>query len=289
MPNKEIKLFKFFSEDRPLTERFDVLEFQDCEDDILKYPIYKESYYSFLLLEEGEADITLDGVKSHVTAPAVVTGLPGDSWEWEHWSNIKGYFICFDAETLIAGLRGGYSLDPIPFLNPEQRYPFIPLSEARLTKLKTLTEDLIECISERPIFYDLIRAILWQFIFLTEKEYALNGNKGRKKEQKNHLLNFIHLVNKNYRSHHDAKFYADALNITPNYLNKITKSLLGLSAFDYITNRIISEAKVLLRLTKINISELAFKLGYENPGYVISIFKKLEGITPLEYQKKGTL
>lgn len=289
MAKTDIKLYRFFPETHPLNERIDVLEFHDCEKDILNDPIYKEGYYSLFLLEEGETKLSIDGIKTHISAPALMSALPGDTWEWESWSDIKGRFICFEGETLMAGLKGGYSLDPIPFLNHEHRYPFIPLSENRFKRLKLLTDDLIECLSDTPVFYDLMRAELWQFIFLAEKEYALNGNKGRKREQKNHLLEFIHLVNKHYREHHDAKYYADIMNITPNYLNKITKSLIGISAFDYITSRIISEAKVLLRLTKININELAYKLGYDNPGYFIRLFKKKEGITPLEYQKKGTL
>ena len=189
----------------------------------------------------------------------------------------------------MSGLNGSYSLDPIPFLNPEERFPFICLSEKRFLRLRDLTMDMKECISEFPVHYDLLRAELWQFIFLAEKEYTLNGNKGRKQGQKNHVMQFIQLVNQHYASHHDAKFYADEMHISPNYLNKITKSNLGISAFDYITNRIMSEAKVLLRLSKINVSELSYRLGYENPNYFIRLFNKLVGMTPLEYHKRGTL
>ena len=102
-------------------------------------------------------------------------------------------------------------------------------------------------------------------------------------------MQFIHLVNKNYDKNHDTRSYAEEMNITPNYLNKLVKSHLGISAYDYILNRIISEAKILLKLTNINVSELAYRLGYENPGYFIRLFKKAEGLTPLEYHKRGTL
>ena len=289
MVKKEIKIYQFYQYDRPLNERFDVLNFKDQEQDLVNYPTYKEAFYCFFFMEKGEADITVAGQQAHVNAPVLITGLPGDTWEWKHWKGIEGYFLCFDAETLMSGLKGGYSLDPIPFLNPEERFPYICLSQERFTRLRELIRDMKECISEFPIHYDLLRAELWQFIFLAEKEYILNGNKGRKREQKNHVVQFIQLVNQNYSHHHDTKFYADEMHITSNYLNKIIKSNLGISAFDYIANRIMSEAKVLLRLTKINISELAYKLGYENPNYFIRLFSKMEGITPLEYHKRGTL
>lgn len=219
----------------------------------------------------------------------MIVGLPGDKWEWYNFKVAKAYFICFDAPTIMAGLKGGFSLDPIPFLSPHQRYPFIPLSTLRLEKLKSLAEDMKECLLDTPIFYDLLRAQIWQFIFLTEKEYSLNGNIGRNKMGKNHLMDFIHLVNIHYAKHHDTTFYAQSLNISPNYLNKLVKSKLNINTFQFIQNRIVSEAKTLLRLTRVNINELAFRLGFENTSYFIKCFKKSEGITPLEYRNRGTL
>lgn len=287
--NKNIKIYQYSAYERPLNERFDLLTFKDCEPDILQNFIYKESYYCFFFFIKGEADITVAGNHAKVKSPVLITGLPGDTWEWKSWEDVEGYFICFDAETLMSGLKRGFSLDPIPFLNPEERYPFICLSTERFLRLRQLIEDMKACISEYPVYYDLLRAELWQFIFLAEKEYILNGYKGRKLEQKNNVIKFIHLVNKHYNMHHDTKFYADEMHITPSYLNKIIKSNLGINAYDYITNRIISEAKVLLRLTKINISELSYKLGYENPNYFIRLFKKVAGVTPLDFSKRGTL
>lgn len=289
MADKSVIIYKFLPEEYPLTERFAIIDFKLLEPDIRKFPIYKEAYYCFLLMEKGEAELRVEGYSTFIKAPALITGLPGETWEWSKWKEIEGWFICFDAETLMAGLKGGYSLDPIPFLDSQGGFPFIPLSEEKFQRLRLLAKEMKECMDDFPIYFDLLRAELWQFIFLAEKEYVLNGNKGRKKVQKTHLMSFIKLVNQNYANHHDVKFYADSLHITPNYLNKIVNSNLGISAFDYISNRIISEAKVLLRLTQVNISELSFKLGYENPNYFIRLFNKIVGVPPMEYRKRGTL
>lgn len=286
---QQIKVFNFPPNEYPLNERFEILDFSDCVSDVKNTATYIDGFYTFLLIVKGEAELAVAGQKKHVKSPILITGLPGDRWEWYKCEVEKAYFICFDAPTIMAGLKGGFSLDPIPFLNPQQRYPFIPLSALRLQKLESLTEEMRECLLDSPIFYDLLRAQIWQFIFLTEKEYLYNGNKGRNKMAKNHLVEFIHLVNIHFSKHHDTTFYADSLNITPNYLNKLVKSKLNITAFQFIQNRIISEAKTLLRLTSVNINELAYRLGFENTSYFIKCFKKSEGITPLEYHKRGTL
>lgn len=286
---EKLKVFDFKKSEFPLNERFVVLDFFDCAEDIFRNFSYIDGFYTFLLIEEGSLDLSVAGYKYKAKSPVLVTGLPGDVWEWKNHEISKGYFICFDAPTVMAGLKGGFSLDPIPFLNPENRFPFIPLSDLRFKKLKELTLEMDECLEDKPVYFDLIRAQIWQFIFLAEKEYILNGNKGRESIGKNHLVEFIHLVNLHYAEHHDTQFYADALNITPNYLNKLVRSKLNRSAFQFIQERIISEAKTLLRLTRFNISELAYRLGFENTSYFIRCFKKSEGMTPLEYHKKGTL
>lgn len=285
----KLKVFNFNQRDYPLNERFEILDFSDCLKDLKNSPSYIDGFYTFLLMEEGRAEISVAGQNIKVEAPSLIIGLPGDCWEWKKYNDCKGYFICFEAPTIMAGLKGGFSLDPIPFLNPQNRNPKIYLSSLRFQKLKTLIEEMKECLLDTPVFYDLLRAQIWQFIFLAEKEYTLNGNFGRNKMEKNHLVNFIHLVNIHFAQHHDTAFYAQFLNITPNYLNKLVKSKLNISAYQFIQNRIISEAKTLLRLTRININELAYRLGFENTSYFIKCFKKLEGITPLEYRNRGTL
>lgn len=286
---EDITVFKFNSREWPLNQRLCVVASNYSGLPLEQISPYRESFYCFFLVEEGEASVKVNGAEAMVKAPELICGLPGDLWEWKDENRLWGRFICFEAPFILAGLKGGYSLDPISFLNPEQRYPFIPLSECKFQRLKLLVNDMEECMSENPVFYDLLRAQLWQFIFLSEKEYILNGNAGRKLECKNYLMRFMSLVNTHYAQHHDTGFYADQMHITPNYLNKICKTLIDTNARDYILNRILSEAKILLRLTNISVSELSYKLGFENTNYFIKIFKKNEGLTPGDYRRSGTL
>ena len=146
-----------------------------------------------------------------------------------------------------------------------------------------------ECLGEMPLNFDLLRAELWQLIFLVEKEYVLNGNQGRKDNSPNYIPKFINLVNNNFRQYKEPAFYAESLNISPGHLGKLVKSRLGVSVKEYILNRSISEAKLLLRLTDLNIKEVAHKTGFDDPNYFTRLFKKYESLTPGEYQKRGSL
>lgn len=286
---KDKQLLKFNDASISINERIAIIEFNGEEKMVEETLIYKKAVYCFLLIEGGKVDLEVNAIRKEVSKDTLVCGIPGDTWIWHSKTELKGKFIIFESSFPLAGLKGGYSLEPISYLNSDSHDPFIRLSDKKFKRLKILGEDMKECIEETPVFWDLLRAQLWEFIFLVEKEYMANGQGIRKTDNENRLPEFINLVNKYYRTNHETSFYAEKLNITSNYLNKIVKANLGLSAREFILGRLISEAKILLRLTETNISEIAYNLGFENPNYFIRYFKKIEGITPGEYKKKGTL
>jgi len=79
---------------------------------------------------------------------------------------------------------------------------------------------------------------------------------------------------------------AKKLNLSPKYLSDLLKQETGKSALELIHLYIVSEAKNMLVEGENSISEIAYKLGFENPPYFSRLFKKVAGLTPKEYQKQ---
>src|SRR5690554_7006598 len=79
--------------------------------------------------------------------------------------------------------------------------------------------------------------------------------------------------------------YADLLNISPNYLNKICKEETGRTAGDLIRKRITIEAQRLLHYTNYTVNEIADQLGFENSSYFVTFFKKHTRTTPDKFRK----
>ena len=286
--DKENDVIRFDSK-MPVFERICVFNFCEIKDYIKLAPMIRNGLYCFFLVESGEADLIVNKFKKRIKGGDLVASIPGESWEWGTIDDLKGKIVMFEADFLLAVLKGGFSLEPISSLNNDKHYPFIPLSEKIYSKLKYLMGEMEECLDDKPVFYDLLRNQLWQFVFLSEKQYVGNGNLGRESLSLNHLPTFVNLVNRYFLRHKNTSFYAEKMNITPNYLNKIVKQATGISAREYILNRVMSEAKLLLRITRINITEACYELGFEDPNYFIRLFKKHEGVSPGEYQKRGTL
>ncbi|MBW4084758.1 response regulator [Paenibacillus sp. S150] len=77
---------------------------------------------------------------------------------------------------------------------------------------------------------------------------------------------------------------AEEVFLTPNYISLIFKKETGETLTDYITKIRIGKAKELLHTTDLKIMEISERVGYENPHYFSTVFKKNVGVHPLKYR-----
>lgn len=78
-------------------------------------------------------------------------------------------------------------------------------------------------------------------------------------------------------------FYADQLNLTPNYLNVVLKLVSGKNASTHIHEFVINEAKYRLIHSVASLKEVAHELGFSSQSYFTRFFKKHAGVKPLEW------
>ncbi len=84
-----------------------------------------------------------------------------------------------------------------------------------------------------------------------------------------------------------VKFLAESLNLSQNYMSDALRNLTGMSAQKHIHFYLIELAKLQLLLPNQNISEVAYRLGFESHTYFSRLFKKIEGITPKEFMAQN--
>ncbi|WP_299522077.1 AraC family transcriptional regulator [Winogradskyella sp.] len=82
-----------------------------------------------------------------------------------------------------------------------------------------------------------------------------------------------------------VQWVADHLNLSPNYLSSMLKSLTGMSTQQHIHQKLIEKAKTQLSATNLSISEIAYNLGFEQPASFTKLFKSKTEMSPLEFRK----
>jgi AraC-like DNA-binding protein len=80
-------------------------------------------------------------------------------------------------------------------------------------------------------------------------------------------------------------YLAEKLNLSPNYLSDMLRSLTGQSAQQHIHDHLIEKAKEKLSTTNLSVSEVAYALGFEHSQSFSKLFKTRTNLSPLEFRK----
>ena len=137
---------------------------------------------------------------------------------------------------------------------------------------------------QREVIQHLLSSLLY-FVQHMTKQY-IDENEIKMNRQTELFHHFIDLVNQYSKTQRNVGFYADKLCLTPRYLNTVIKQCSQQTVMEWINQSILLEAQVLLTYSDLMIYQIADELSFANPSFFCKFFKKMTGMTPLEYQKK---
>lgn len=79
-------------------------------------------------------------------------------------------------------------------------------------------------------------------------------------------------------------YFAQKMNLTPNYLGDVIKSYTHKSTIETIHELVAEKAKNLLKETDLSSAEIAFELGFDYPNYFAKFFKKQTQQSPKQFR-----
>jgi len=90
----------------------------------------------------------------------------------------------------------------------------------------------------------------------------------------------------NYHDHETSlESMADNLGLTPAYLSKLFKAETGQNYSDALAALRIEKAKELLLSTNLRSADVGARVGYQNPQYFATAFRKAAGVSPSEFRE----
>lgn len=123
-----------------------------------------------------------------------------------------------------------------------------------------------------------------KIIFSLNLQLPTTSNVTSVKEK--HLAKATEFIKTKYHSGLTPKKVAEFVNLDEKYLYSLFKTFLGISIQEYLNGIKIEKAKTLLENSTLNISEIAYSLGIDDPLHFSKFFKKFVGVSPKEYRKK---
>jgi AraC family transcriptional activator of pobA len=236
-------------------------------------PTHRKSHYFFIFMIEGTTRHGVDLREFEITNNELLFILPHQIHRLPSTKQGSDYFkLGFDDDCL--------SLLPkqYPFLiNPlnKQKIQFTSSAAARLKGIFEMLQELLSAMDTSP---DLILAHLNSLLTETNAAYFAND----KSPADNRLSTYIRFklfVENNLTDQATVTEIAEKLAVGTNTLYSIVKHYAGVSPKEFITNRLILEAKRRLYYSESSIKELAYGLGFNDPEYFGRLFKKVAGTT----------
>ncbi|NCD70128.1 helix-turn-helix domain-containing protein [Mucilaginibacter agri] len=209
---------------------------------------------------------------------------------WETISEEQTGYVCIFTEAFFNRFN---SISEYPvFQHPDMAV--IPLTTEEAIEYDNLFVKIYaELQSEYVYKYDLLRNLVMEIIHGAQKMQPAHGNKHIGSNASERIAGlFAELLERQFPVEfnnqriklNSASAFATQLNIHVNHLNKALKEITGQTTTQLINDRILQEAKILLRSTTWTIAEIAWSLGFEEPNHFSSFFKTRINTTPKNFR-----
>ena len=191
-------------------------------------------------------------------------------------------------EYIVLGVEG---LEYSAGEDADERWFMTNMQNAREALLHALREMLRE-IEYKAVGYELICQDLLEVLvlrlmrqtglsFLTKKpEHRRPGRKPSKE-----CATVRHYIDNHFKENINLNLLSELVHVNKYYMVHSFTKEYGISPINYLISRRIEESKYLLGDTDHSLSQISHMLGFSSQSYFSQSFRRLEGMSPMEYRK----
>ncbi len=203
----------------------------------------------------------------------------------------SGYFCVFTKE-FMSKSKTGLLIDELPIYQPNSDFVY-QLNDEQYSELEVIFRKMnAELSSDYAFKYDLLRNYVLELIHAGQKLKPIKSNESATNAASRISSLFIELLERQFPIESETQIiqlktpidFATTLGIHINHLNKVLKETTGKSTTEIVNGRIAEEAKILLKQTQRNVSEIAFALGFDEVAHFSNFFKKQTSLSPSKYR-----
>lgn len=199
-----------------------------------------------------------------------------------------------DLEEIVMAKKNFYNLDENTKKLLESEYNKLPkvsfnkiksISQMMFHISKYIVEEAVLKISLNEANYKLTQGNKIDInIEDDEKTTTIVNLKTNDEEFESPIIKAIEYIDDNIQENITLDKISFVCNLSQCYFSKLFKKETGLNFVAYLNEKKVIKAKQLLVNTDKQINNIAIDLGFEDCGYFIRIFKKIEGMTPKKYR-----
>lgn len=100
-----------------------------------------------------------------------------------------------------------------------------------------------------------------------------------------HAARITGWLDEHYKEPFSLEKLAAAMHLSPYHISHLFTEFAGITLSEYVIQRRVREASILLANTSMSVQEIAAEVGSYSPSYFSQMFKKKKGISPEKYRK----
>ncbi|MBE9583016.1 helix-turn-helix transcriptional regulator [Mucilaginibacter sp. JRF] len=270
---------------------FNVFRLEDCHGPN-KAPVkYSRRDYFKVTLFTGKCRYHYADKSVDVDGKALMFFNPNVPYTFESMSDdMKGFFCIFKEGFFTERLRS--NINDLPMFMPGGKPSYV-LTDEQYNDVSQIFEKMLgEIASDYRFKYDLLNNYVNEVIHYalklqpTETLYRHPDANSRITSIFTELLERQFPIESTSQRFtlRSANDFADKLSVHVNHLNRAIRQTTGRTTTSHIFERLANEARVLLKHTNWNISEISYTLGFDEPAHFNNFFKKQTQITPSAYR-----
>nr|WP_320059529.1 helix-turn-helix transcriptional regulator [uncultured Bacteroides sp.] len=251
----------------------------------------RKDYYKISLLK-GKFRIQYADKTVVSEENTLVFSNPMIPYSWEPLEEDKGGFFCIFTEEFFNQYG---QMKEYPMFKPGYNKVY-DISEEKLASIENLFLQMSqELNSDFEYKYDVIRGLVFGLIHEALKMQPSNETEVASSNAATRISTlFMELLERQFPIEtpdqrmklHSPIDFAEHLSIHVNHLNRSLKEITEKTTSQLIAERIAQEARMLLRHTNWNISEIGFCLGFEEPAHFTNFFRKVNNESPKDYRNR---
>jgi AraC-like DNA-binding protein len=248
-------------------------------------PPHRWSYYRVCFLKQGEGEM-VTGIYRFKAVKNIFFVIPSRVIvSTKNWTpDSKGFVLLFNLDFFLQNNISHQMLANKMWLTGSVK-PDIYLSDEQADEVEKILETILqEKKLKEKANTEFIAVKILELLIMGERLSTQTPEGNSNLPNSEIMKQFMELLDTYFYKEHSVRFYAERLSMHPNYLNAIVKKHTGISAKESIQNRILLEIKYLLHSTKLPIREIALQMGFNDPNYFTTFFKRFENRSPMHYR-----
>jgi AraC family transcriptional activator of pobA len=252
-------------------------------------PYRRRDFYKIMLVK-GNSEVHFADRKVEVKKQALSFSNPFIPYKWEHLDRIREGMYCIFNQQLFHQYG---QLNQYEVFQPNGEHIF-ELTDAQAAAVTDIFDRIEkEFTSEYKYKYDVIRNLIFELLhFGLKLQPSIDQEKQTINASQRISALFVELLERQFPidDQHpaiklrSASEFADQLNIHVNHLNRAVKETLQKTTTVVIAERVVQEAKILLRHSKWGVAEIAFSLGFTEATHFNNFFKKHTEVSPTKFR-----